>query len=78
MDEAPGTPAASSPPSAPPSVPPPAGAHGPARRHGPDYLGMGVLLGVVAAILAIWWIFPALMRIVNYSDCIGSGRITGC
>ena len=70
MDEAPGPPA--------PPAPPPAGAHGPARRHGPDYLGMGVLLGVVAAILAIWWIFPALMRIVNYSDCIGSGRITGC
>lgn len=39
---------------------------------------MGVLLGVVATILAAWWVFPILMRIVNYGDCIGSGRITGC
>ncbi|AWV21803.1 hypothetical protein HVIM_00965 [Roseomonas mucosa] len=77
MNETPGTPAVPSPAPSPPAAPP-ARPHGPARRHGPDYLGMGVLLGVVAAILAIWWIFPALMRIVNYSDCIGSGRITGC
>ena len=77
MNETPGTPAVHSPAPSPPAAPP-ARPHGPARRHGPDYLGMGVLLGVVAAILAIWWIFPALMRIVNYSDCIGSGRITGC
>lgn len=70
MDEAPGPPA--------PPAPPPVGAYGPARRHGPDYLGMGVLLGVVAAIFAAWWVFPVLMRIVNYGDCIGSGRITGC
>jgi hypothetical protein len=73
MDEASGT------PPAPSAAPPPAGSHGPVRRrHGPDYLGMGVLLGVVAAILAAWWVFPVLMRIVNYGDCIGSGRITGC
>ena len=77
MNETPGTPAVPSPAPSPPAAPP-ARPHGPARRHGPDYLGMGVLLGVVAAFLAIWWIFPALMRIVNYSDCIGSGRITGC
>ena len=77
MNETPGTPAVPSPAPSPPAAPP-ARPHGPARRQGPDYLGMGVLLGVVAAILAIWWIFPALMRIVNYSDCIGSGRITGC
>ncbi|MDU7522652.1 MAG: hypothetical protein E7K72_14885 [Roseomonas mucosa] len=77
MNETPGTPAVPSPAPSPPAAPP-ARPHGPARRHGPDYLCMGVLLGVVAAILAIWWIFPALMRIVNYSDCIGSGRITGC
>ena len=77
MNETPGTPAVPSPAPSPPAAPP-ARPHGPARRHGPDYLGMGVLLGVVAAIFAAWWVFPVLMRIVNYGDCIGSGRITGC
>ena len=52
------------------------GANRPRAR--PDYLGMGLLAAVVLVIVALWWVFPWIQRIVSYQDCIATGRITGC
>lgn len=48
----------------------------PCRR--PDPLGPLGLILILALLAGAYFVFPWLLRVISYQDCIASGRITGC
>ncbi|MDO9707668.1 hypothetical protein [Paracraurococcus lichenis] len=48
----------------------------PPRRH--DLIGPIGLLLILAILAGGYFLFPWLLSVISYQDCIASGRITGC
>ena len=44
----------------------------------PDLVGVIGLALIIAVLAGGYYGFPWLLRVMNYQDCIASGRITGC
>lgn len=49
----------------------------PSRSKG-DLLALAAFALVLAVFAGGYFLFPWMLRTVSYSDCIASGRITGC
>ncbi len=54
-----------------------AGAELKPRNDRPDLVPLLALFGVVLLLLAGWWLFPRLQRVVAREDCIAAGY-TNC
>jgi len=46
-----------------------------AGRRPRDVLPILVLAAIVLVALAVWWLFPRVLRAVSYQDCIASGHV---